>query len=658
MIKTKRISNKLGASLFALVFVIGFGAGGWFGGVWPMAQQLHGWWRAGDLVAVQARIDKLELREIRAEDGPVYSVDAEFVYQYDGKTYRSKRISIGGDNSDGYNGYNRKTHASLLQARSNDQSVTLWMDPQQPAFAVYDRQTHLNSIIFLIPFATLFPAVSLGALWALWAIWFKPDEEETSGEFEEFRGNGSQTLSGSSAPLELQPESSGAGAMTVFAVFWNLLCMPIATIVYMQKNSNGFLIAFITVFVIVGLVMIWSAFQMRFLRRRIGDPVLILAQQPYAGIEDLPLRLRFDPALGLRMSTASTHYPVQAEVLCEHEDRRGDDTTTKTLWSQELGTKQVVHGAQSLDFNISLPADMPASGTQDHKDVEVIWKFKLKALDAELIFKLPVRQGVGGQVNASDVLARQYPREPANLFGLPILPGDTRKQTRNWFWAYGIFFILIAIAAVVIFSSAGDSRSRRLSNNNQHTEVQAETLAQLQARLDTGGDVNARDASGRSLLMQAADDNDIAKVRYLLQKGAQVDLMTPVDADGHGGRSALFAAIHNDGIEIVQMLADAGADLSRPGNKVWTPAHYAAYKGALKSLRYLHERGVAMDRTFDGGRGSTPLMIAAQYNQLDVISFLQLAGADRSKKDLYGEDACGYARYFKQAQAAAALGCP
>ncbi|MES2041437.1 MAG: ankyrin repeat domain-containing protein [Pseudomonadota bacterium] len=654
MIKTKRISSKLGASLFALVFVVGFGIGGWYGGVLPMARQLQGWWRAGDLVAVQARVDKLELREHRSEDGPSYSVDAEFVYQYDGKTYRSKRISVGGDNSDGYNGYNHRTHANLLQARSNDQSVTLWIDPQDPAFAAYDRQMHINRLIFLIPFATLFPAVSLGALWALWAIWFKPDEEETDGVFS---GNGQHAPYGSSGKLELQAERSGAAALTVFAVIWNLICMPIAATVYMQKNAGGMLIAFITLFPLAGVGLFWAAIRMGFLRRRLGNPGLSMAQQPYTGVEDLPLRLRFDPALGQRMRTAATHYPVKLEVLCEHEDRRGEDTTTKQLWSQELGTKQVLHGAQGMDFNLSLPADMPASGTQDHKDVEVIWKLNIKVLDADLIFKLPVRQGVGGPVNASEVLEQLYPREPITLFGLPRPPGDSRKQTRSWFWAYGIFFILIAITAVAIFSSAGDSGSRRHSANNDHTEVQTETLAQLKARLDAGADVNARDAEGSSLLMQAADNNDIAKVRYLLEKGAQVDLVTPLDANGNGGRSALFAAIHNDGIEIVQMLADAGADLRRPGNKVWTPAHYAAYKGALKSLRYLHERGVAIDQVFDGGRGSTPLMIAVQYNQLAVISFLQLAGADRSKKDLYGEDACGYARYFKQAQAATALGC-
>ncbi|BBB62111.1 hypothetical protein UNDKW_3838 [Undibacterium sp. KW1] len=652
MIKTKKIVSQLGGSLFALIFVVGFGLGGWYGGVLPMAQQLQGWWRAGNMVAVQARIDKLELREHRSEDGPSYSVDAEFVYQFDGKTYRSKRISVGGDSSDGYNGYNRSTHASLLQARSNDQSVTLWIDPQDPAFAAYDRQLHIKRLIFLIPFATLFPAVSLGALWAIWAIWFRrDDDEETTPGLPGFA-----SATGKSDWQELHPAPSGAGGLGLFALFWNLISFPIAGLFMMDRASHGYWQYLVLLFPALGVLMIAGAVWLAYSRWRVGKPRLTLAKQPHTGIENLSLRLHFDPPLGQRMATGASHYMVKAEIHCEHEDRRGEDTTTKRLWEQTLAEQVVMHGAQSMDFTISLPADMPASGKQEHKDIEVIWNLQLNILGADLVFKLPVQQGLGEKANARDLIAKQYRSHEQRIYGLPQAPTDNSNQTRRWVWFSAIFFIPV-VASVFFIFDLNDLRNLAGSSSAGADNVAIETLAQLKARLDAGGDVNARDASGRSLLMQAADDNDIAKVRYLLQKGAQVDLMTPVDADGNGGRSALFAAIHNDGIEIVQMLADAGADLSRPGNKVWTPAHYAAYKGALKSLRFLHERGVAMDQTFDGGRGSTPLMIAAQYNRLDVISFLQLAGADRSKKDLYGEDACGYARYFKQAQAAAALGC-
>lgn len=655
MIKTKKISSKLGASLFALVFVVGFGVGGWYGGVLPMAQQLQGWWRAGNLVAVQARVDKLELREHRSEDGPSYSVDAEFVYQYDGKTYRSKRISVGGDSSDGFNGYNHRTHASLLQARSNDQSVTLWIDPQDPAFAAYDRQIHVKRLIFLIPFATLFPAVSLGALWALWAIWFKPDDdEETMPGLQGFAG-----ATGKIDWQELNPTPSGAGGLGLFALFWNLISFPIATLFMMNRSGGGYWQYLVLLFPALGVLMIVGTVWLAFSRWRLGKTRLILAKQPYTGIENLPLRLHFDTPLGQRMATGASHYMLKAEVYCEHEDRRGEDTTTKRLWTHELCEQVVMHGAQSMNFTISLPADMPASGKQGHKDIEVIWSLQLKVLAADLRFRLPVRQGVGEQVDASDLIAKQYRSEEQRIYGLPKAPKDNSNQTRNWVWVFAIFFISTAIS-LFFFFDLNDLRyfKRSRSADTDNVVSQTETFTQLQSRVNAGADVNARDAEGRSLLMQAADNNDIAKVRYLLEKGAQVDLMTPLDANGNGERSALFAAISNDGVEIVQLLADAGADLRRPSNKLWTPMHYAAYKGALKSLRLLHERGVAIDQAFDGGRGSTPLMIAVQHNQLAVISFLQLAGADRSKKDLYGEDACGYARYFKQVQAATALGCP
>jgi|GEM_PF-1745717 len=670
MTTIKTIGAKIGASLFALVFAIGFGLGGWFVGVMPMAKQVHGWWRADELVAVQARVEQLSMHESRGKS-TTRRADAEFVYQYNGKTYRSKRINIAGDSTDNIGSYHEEIYATLKQASDSQQTVTLWMDPQAPEFAVYDKSLRLSLFLFLIPFSTLFPAVGLGALWALWAIWFKSDQVDAqqAAAFMSTSAPASEmsAMYGASghAPgrLELPAENGGALGLGLFSLFWNLLSFPIAGVVLMQDRHDSHMVWLVLIFPAVGILMMWAAGKIAYTRWRLGDTRLSLAQHPFTGISNLQVRLYLESGMGSRLQTASSHYPVQIEVLCVHEDRRGEGTTSKILWSAKLNEMHVVHGAQSVDFNISLPADMPASGIQEHREVEVIWKVQIKLLDADVNFKLPVRQGVGGQVNARDVLEQQYPREPVNLYGLPSTPSGSKQQTRNWFWAYGIFFILIAITAYAIFSSADDSSTGDISSQAKSqpgvsdAASQTESLAQLQARIAAGIDVNTRDEEGRSLLMQAADEASLEKVRYLLEQGAQTDLAVPLDDQGNGGRNAVFSAISHDAVEIVQALADAGADLRKPSNKVWTPVHFAAYKGALKSLRYLHQRGLSIDEAFEGGRGSTPLMIAAQYNQLPAIDFLLQAGAERSKKDFHGEDACGYARFFKQQQAGKALGC-
>jgi hypothetical protein len=50
-------------------------------------------------------------------------------------------------------------------------------------------------------------------------------------------------------------------------------------------------------------------------------------------------------------------------------------------------------------------------------------------------------------------------------------------------------------------------------------------------------------------------------------------------------------------------------------------------------------------------------MIAAQYEQIPSLRILLELGANPALKDVYGEDACGYARFFRKPASLAALGC-
>jgi cellobiose-specific phosphotransferase system component IIA len=201
---------------------------------------------------------------------------------------------------------------------------------------------------------------------------------------------------------------------------------------------------------------------------------------------------------------------------------------------------------------------------------------------------------------------------------------------------------------------APDAAQRLIQAQQAVFDGRVEDLQQL---FQAGVDANARDAGGQTMLMRAANRGDLSSVKLLLVHGAKVNATTAIDKEGNGALTALHAALRQDSVNVVSALIKAGANPQAAANRVWTPMHYGAYLGATQSIRYLHKRKVSIDVPFKGSRGSTPLMIAAQFEQIPTIRVLLELGADSERKDLFGEDACGYARFFKKPASIKALGC-
>ena len=84
--------------------------------------------------------------------------------------------------------------------------------------------------------------------------------------------------------------------------------------------------------------------------------------------------------------------------------------------------------------------------------------------------------------------------------------------------------------------------------------VKSGDLSALEALLDAGADVNARDEHGQSALMNAARDGHTAMVRLLVARGADLNHTAKFNL------SALMLAVINGRDAIVGVLADAGAD--------------------------------------------------------------------------------------------------
>ncbi len=124
----------------------------------------------------------------------------------------------------------------------------------------------------------------------------------------------------------------------------------------------------------------------------------------------------------------------------------------------------------------------------------------------------------------------------------------------------------------------------------------------------------------------AAQANDMAQVRALLQQGADVNAPQP------DGLTALHWAAVNGSQEIVDVLLYAGASLE-PRTRVggYTPLHLAARSGKATIVRSLLERGAEVDQWTS--TGVTALHFAAQANDAEAIRALVAHGADINALD-------------------------
>jgi ankyrin repeat protein len=90
--------------------------------------------------------------------------------------------------------------------------------------------------------------------------------------------------------------------------------------------------------------------------------------------------------------------------------------------------------------------------------------------------------------------------------------------------------------------------------------VRSGEIVRLQALLDSGGDIDARDEHGQTALMVAARDGQTAAVRWLVAHGADLNHTAKYHL------SALMLAVINGRDAIVGILVEAGADRSIQGS--------------------------------------------------------------------------------------------
>ena len=133
------------------------------------------------------------------------------------------------------------------------------------------------------------------------------------------------------------------------------------------------------------------------------------------------------------------------------------------------------------------------------------------------------------------------------------------------------------------------------------------------------------------VLIEAAENGHIRLVEWLL-KHTMLDIGV---LDRHGD-SALFKAISGGQIAMVNYLLDQGADPHRRlGNYGFSPIHKACLTGSIPLIKRFLLAGVSVDCAANDHR--TPLFIAVDHQNQEMVNFLIAQGAHTNQAGGYGE---------------------
>jgi hypothetical protein len=176
---------------------------------------------------------------------------------------------------------------------------------------------------------------------------------------------------------------------------------------------------------------------------------------------------------------------------------------------------------------------------------------------------------------------------------------------------------------IALFLKAGADPNFRINWDGLRTQLHkavylGRSVEIVKMLIDAGGDVNATDDRGVSVLRSAVRNGDKSVVALLRSHGARDEGVTNDDAKLGGSITLCLAAARND-VAAIDRLLDAGASIDAPAGPDGTPPlHWAAWRGRLDAVQRLVERGANIHWTNNYGGAALGAAIHGSANCFDT----------------------------------------
>lgn len=369
----------LGLFLFSLPFA-GVGLGFLLLSILPSLQE---WQQMASWPQVEAQLQHAKLEHNRGDDSDTYEAVARYTYTYNGRSYHSSRVAIM-SGSDNIGDFQQRLAAQLEADWRAQRTVPAWVNPDDPADAVLNRDMRWGALGFRLLFAVIFGGVGIGMLG--YALLAKPslvDHPDAASKpwlaRREWADN--HIVCNARGSLWL---------VWLFALLWNAISVPVLFAVPAELAKQNYLILLGLLFPLIGLLLLFWAIKTTLGVRRFGQLVLVMDPFPgsiggqMAGHIDLPLPLDSQQAVAVKLSCLRSYVTGSGKNRSRSESLVWQSDGVAELQPSVQGTR--------LTFCFDVPEGLPAS--EPHSSDYHLWRLGINAdlpgVDLERQFEIPL----------------------------------------------------------------------------------------------------------------------------------------------------------------------------------------------------------------------------------------------------------------------------
>lgn len=154
------MKKRLEGFWFKLLFSLAFTSIGIAVLIFEVLPSYFEWRQMKSWPEVSAQLQEVKLITNPSDDSETYEATARYSYRYEGRDYSGHRVAIF-SGSDNIGDFQWRLNAQLKSALRNQQSVTAWVNPNQPSEAVLNRDMRWGMLGFLLIFVVAFGGLGI-----------------------------------------------------------------------------------------------------------------------------------------------------------------------------------------------------------------------------------------------------------------------------------------------------------------------------------------------------------------------------------------------------------------------------------------------------------------------------------------------------------------